>query len=376
MTKDLKLVLVNVFHRHGERSPLNVYDKPLDRITACTKSNDYLETLPRTKRSFLSSFFNVERNSPLNFELLYKNNTDGECAPGQLTDHGKRTLYNFGKNLRKDYVDSGFIKDHFDKNEVNLTSTDFQRTIESLQSLIKGLFKYSSDPIQINIGKRGIKSLYTSKFCERYVEERNHHKKIVHSKHEGKIKKIRDYISKNYPVLNKVESTYGIFDIVASSLGNKSSFFKNFSPKILRLAEDFSLDLFFGHLEKRQNLAVARGEIIRDLHDRIFNVVNDSLAKTKMFILSGHDVTLYPLLMAFNIHDKRWPVFGSNLVYETYKSSNNKFYIKVKYNGKVKEIPLCTRTYNGDKSLCLVDDFLNICKQYIPKDRDELCVLK
>lgn len=373
MHKNLELVLVNIFHRHGERSPLNMYEKPLGRINACKKMNDYTETIPIKKTSFFSTFFSNERSMPLNFELFYKSTIDGECGPGQLTDYGKRTLYNIGKRLRKDYVDSGFLGEVFNNQEIHLTSTDFQRTIESLQSLVKGLFRYTNETIRINVGKRGVKSLYTSKFCERYIEERKLHKQTVLIRHKEGIKKIEEYVNSKFPILKKVGSTYGLFDIITSSLGNRNSFFRDFSPNILKLAEIFSVDLFFGHLEKRENLAISRGEIIRDLHDRIHNVVSEGFGKTKMFILSGHDITIYPLLMAFNIHDKKWPIFGSNLIYETFKAPDGKFYIRVKYNGKIREIPLCSRNYKGDKSLCLADDFLNICKQYIPEDREQLC---
>lgn len=373
MHTELCLKLINIFHRHGERSPLNLNDKPLGRLNACNTSNEYLETVPLKPLSFFSSLFRTKQRAPLSFGLIYMPSVDGECAPGQLTDCGKDNLFNLGQKLKKDYVDSGFISKNYNSNEIHLASTDFQRTIESLQSLIKGMFKSASSVIPINLGKKGVKSLYTSKFCDSYLKDKKIFKRMVVAKHEDNINEIHEYVRKKYPVLNKISGIYSMFDIVTSSLGNKNTFFNNFSKKILRKMENLAVDEFFGHLEDKKNLAISRGQIIKDLHDRIKTVVTNSVDKTKMFILSGHDTTIYPLLMAFNIHDNRWPVFGANIVFETYEAPNNKHYIRVKYNGEVKEIPTCHKNYKNDKSLCLVDEFLRICRQYNVKDRDAIC---
>lgn len=376
MYKDLDLVLVNVFHRHGERAPLKMYEKPLGRITACTKVNEYSETLPVKKMSFWKSLFSFQNKQPLSFQIIYKRIPDGECAPGQLTDHGKKRLFELGRRLKKDYVETGFINGIFNSSEVHLTSTDFQRTVESLQSLLKGLFKDSHEPIPINIGKRGVNSLYSSKYCESYLKEKSFHLKSVEEKHKDKIKQIFDYVSVKFPVLKDSKSPYEIFDIINSSIGNKCDYFKGFCPKIFRMAEIYSLDKFFGLLERKKNLTIYRGEIIKDLHDRIKNAVEGQYNKTKMFILSAHDVTIYPMLMVFNLQDNKWPGFGSNLVYETFKDKNDNYFVRVKYNGNVKNIPGCTRVYKNDKSLCSVEDFLRICSETIPKNKQELCSLK
>ncbi|KAM0673716.1 hypothetical protein GVAV_002804 [Gurleya vavrai] len=375
MHKDLQLILVNVFHRHGERAPLKLYERPVGRLTPCKNTNQIVETLPIKTKSSIFPFFTSTKKQPLNFELVYKSIKDGECAPGQLTDHGKRRLFNLGKRLKKDYVDTGFISSEFKKEEVHLTSTDFQRTIESLQSLIKGLFKVSNDPIPINIGKRGIKSLYSSKFCLSYQKEKEYyHKRSLENNKENLII-IKKYINDNYPVLNFYKNPYEVFDIVKSSLGNGHSFFKNFSNEILKKAEKFSLENWFDIFHNKKFLMIYKGEIIKNLHDRIKKATEDSIDKTKMFILSAHDVTIYPLLMAFNIHNNKWPDFGANLIFETYKDKNEKHFVRVKYMGKVVKMPNCGKTYLNDKTLCDVDEFLRICKDYIPSDKEALCAI-
>lgn len=370
---DLDLVLVNIFHRHGERSPLKIYNKPLGRIEACTKNNSIIETLPQ-KKSFFGSLFSYNKQ-PLNFELVYKNIPTGECAPGQLTDFGKRRLYEFGKRLQNSYVKNGFINKSFDTREVHLTSTDFQRTIESLQSLIKGLFVSSEGNIPIHIGRRGIKSSYSSKFCPSLLEEKARHREKVVEKHKNAIQKINDYVANKYPVLKMTSGPYEIYDIICSNLANGNKFFRNFDSRILELTEKYSLDLFYGLLNNKSNLINYRGGILKDLYERLHSV-KDRTNNYKMYITSGHDVTIYPLLMAFNIDDGKWPDFGANIIIETLKDKNdNKHYVRVKYNEKPRRLPKCARTHPKDKTLCSLDDFLAVLKKYVPNDRETACKL-
>lgn len=67
----------------------------------------------------------------------------GGCFQGQLTDKGKATMKEAGENLRKLYIDRLRLFDHqLGKNyhqDVYLRSTDYARTLESLQFLLDGL---------------------------------------------------------------------------------------------------------------------------------------------------------------------------------------------------------------------------------------------
>lgn len=369
-SNDLELVLVNIFHRHGERAPLKKYNKPLGRLESCSKTNSILETLPQ-KKSFFASLFTYNKQ-PLNFELIYKKIPTGECAPGQLTDIGKRRLFDFGRRLKETYINSGFLSEKFNPTEVHLTSTDFQRTIESLQSLVKGLFVGSDTNIPIHIGRRGINSPYSSQFCPDLMEERINHKEKVLLKHKSTIEKINEYVSKKYPILKNSRGPYEIFDIICSNLGNKSSYFSNFCPKMFRMAENFTIDLHFGLFDKTKNLINSKGAIIKDLYDRMHEV-KDGKGEYKMYITSGHDVTIYPLLMALKIHDNKWPGFGANIIIETYKDKSDKFYVRVKHNEKVKALPDCSYNNKNQNKMCLLEDFLCVLKQYVPDDREKSC---
>jgi acid phosphatase len=68
----------------------------------------------------------------------------GECWSGQLTDPGKVSLKKSGANMRGLYVDSlGFLPKVLDarsSESVRVRSTEYARTIESVQYLFNGIY--------------------------------------------------------------------------------------------------------------------------------------------------------------------------------------------------------------------------------------------
>ncbi|KAM0677994.1 Lysophosphatidic acid phosphatase type 6 [Binucleata daphniae] len=234
------------------------------------------------------------------------------------------------------------------------------------------MFKVSDTPIPINIGRRGIKSLYSSKYCESYQNEKEYCTKKTNENNKKNLNTIREYIEKSYPILNFYSNPYEVFDIVKSSLGNGHSYFKNFSGDILKMVENYAVQRYFDIFYNKKFLVIYKGEVIKDLHDQITKATQNMTNK-KMYVLSAHDVTIYPLLMAFGIENNRWPDFGANLIFETYKDKNDEHYVKAKYMGNAVAIPGCGKTYKNDKTLCSINDFLRICKEYIPVDKEILC---
>lgn len=57
---------------------------------------------------------------------------------GQLTDEGKRTEFNIGRQLRRQY--DNFLGDTYTPDILDARSTDFNRTKMSLELVLAGLF--------------------------------------------------------------------------------------------------------------------------------------------------------------------------------------------------------------------------------------------
>lgn len=55
-------------------------------------------------------------------------------------------LYSVGKKLRERYVDTGFLSSSYKRDEVYVRSTDKDRTLQSAQSLLYGLYPPPTGP--------------------------------------------------------------------------------------------------------------------------------------------------------------------------------------------------------------------------------------
>lgn len=68
--------------------------------------------------------------------------TSWDRGYGQLTPSGQRQLYLLGKMFRKYYVDDlSFLSTNYNKSEIYVQSTAFERTIMSAESFLQGLYR-------------------------------------------------------------------------------------------------------------------------------------------------------------------------------------------------------------------------------------------
>ncbi|EJW03520.1 hypothetical protein EDEG_00202 [Edhazardia aedis USNM 41457] len=376
-TSDLKLILVNIFHRHGERTPLKGYDKPIGRYELCKEVDGYNLFIKKSPKSSFSIFidkisniFNPMRiKSSAIFKYSYIPPKNSECAPGQLTDFGKNTLYQFGKKLNKDYIGTNFLSHNYSNKDINLVSTEFQRTIESLQWLILGMFKSIKKPIEINIQRKGLNGAYASNYFEDFKSARIKHRKAILESRKKDIKTVSNYFNdflikftgnKNF----KITGIYEIFDIIMCSGGNKRGLFNSFNTNMYNIAEEICIDMFFGLLKNKKHFSVYAGDLISDLCQKISKKIINPSENPKMYIFSGHDTTIFPILHIFGLSNNEWPKFGANIIFETFMSKEQKYYIRIKYNDQILSIPRCKKHYNRDKSFCEIKDFFDICKSY------------
>ncbi|CAJ0605970.1 unnamed protein product [Cylicocyclus nassatus] len=101
----MELKLVQVVWRHGDRSPTLTYK------TDPIQEDDW---------------------------------TFGGGGWGQLSPIGMKQHFEFGKQLRKHYVDSGFLSKTYDSKEIYVRSSDYNRTIISAMANLVGMYSYNN----------------------------------------------------------------------------------------------------------------------------------------------------------------------------------------------------------------------------------------
>ena len=91
-----------------------------------------------------SSLSTLEAHRHLELAFQTRLQSPGLCFYGQLTDTGKRNMLSLGSRLRHVYIDKlKFLKERMDLQDLYVRSTDYSRTIESVQYLLGGLYPFS-----------------------------------------------------------------------------------------------------------------------------------------------------------------------------------------------------------------------------------------
>lgn len=141
--EDLNLQSVQVFFRHGARTPL----QPIPYLKEAEWPKDKLLVNP-SKPYFPYILEGLDgkalKRSPHDDKfqaLVFK----GGAFAGQLTKLGKEQMWVLGRRLRRDYIDRlQFLDPIFDESLVYIRSTNILRTVESAQWLVSGMFDVES----------------------------------------------------------------------------------------------------------------------------------------------------------------------------------------------------------------------------------------
>ena len=73
---------------------------------------------------------------------------------GELSAGGMRQHQKFGEMLRRDYIDRHFLSDNYNESEVQIYSTDRNRTLMSALSQLYGMYPLRKGPKLPNVDKK------------------------------------------------------------------------------------------------------------------------------------------------------------------------------------------------------------------------------
>ncbi|GET03926.1 phosphoglycerate mutase-like protein [Rhizophagus clarus] len=361
----LRLKLVQVIHRHGERTPVKPYLEhvipSLWNLCHETKELQSNILLFQEDKDNQDNFKGYEQFTYRRIDT-YSSPSPGTCAFGQLTDIGRKSMSELGAHFRTLYVDKLKFLDEKLSNDklLFLRSTDHARTFESLQQLvIGGLYpsKFRSNSYVLNIHTRDLnkETLHQNSKCKRLMKLIKQFEEASKLRYESDLKYLTTQLK---PIVKEVKldsepSLNQIFDTVTAAKANKIPIPKEFTEEIIDKIDEISTGEWFNGNEKTSN--------------------------------GGHDSTMAPLIATFSAFDHRWPKFNSHLTLELFESkeekslfssAQDKHYVRVKYNDKILELPACQnddKHHPNDKSLCTLRAFLTLVDSHIPKDYIQEC---
>lgn len=342
------LRFVNLVYRHGDRSPIVAY--PTDP--------------------------NTEKDWPQGF--------------GQLTQIGMRQHYALGQYLRNRY--SRFLNSSYDRQEIYIRSTDFDRTLMSAESNLAGLYPPQGhqifhpglnwQPIPVyTVPVDDDKMLvFPLRNCPRYTEliteteNTDEYKKILMENKDflnllSKVTGVpREQLSLNY--------VWSIYDtLFCEQLHNKTvpSWVTPSVMERMRTLKEFYILAHYGLYKQREKSQLQGGMLVKKILQNIEQSLNVSspTPKPKLIMYSAHDTTIVALQMALNVYSLA-PPYASCHIFELYLEDNGSFTVEMYYkNDSSSEphpltLPACTHS-------CPLDRFVQIARRVIPDDWDKEC---
>ncbi|KAK8790402.1 hypothetical protein WA171_001927 [Blastocystis sp. BT1] len=335
MIPDHTLEMVQVFHRHGDRTPL------LNYLVGTDHEKEEVELwkqyLP-TKAEF-DPIYNRYKHE------FTKPNEPCDPVFGQLTRDGVKQMQDVGRQLRKFYFEEEKLLNDssFNSTEVSLRSTCRDRTLHSLQSLLSTLFpieeyKDSYPIIKISSDDTCCLNRYDSKCQEACSQRMNSYdwvecldkmkedclptvvKALPFFADPKNLKwtSVMDYVVTRYShFLDIDEGIYNLFSKIYRHNVNKFNILYN-TPKCLK---SFTDDLF---------------AMIKKEADEVISGTN----KTKLSIYSCHDTSVMPILTVLTpFLPCDVPPYAANICIEYWKNQfDNSFDVALRYNGEYQPI--------------------------------------
>uniref|UniRef100_A0A673BM16 Lysosomal acid phosphatase n=1 Tax=Sphaeramia orbicularis TaxID=375764 RepID=A0A673BM16_9TELE len=319
---DRKLVYVTVLFRHGDRSPIKAY--PTDPYQ--------------------------ESDWPQGF--------------GQLSQVGMRQHLELGQFLRKRY--NGFLNESYDRHEILVRSTDYDRTLMSAEANLAGLYPPTGDqiftpnikwqPIPVHTVPQNEEDLLSFPLgeCPRYkqlMNETEHSEEFLNITAE-----YQDFIDmvRTKTGLNKtnVESIWSVYDTLFCESRHNKTPPHWVTPTImekLKVLKDFSFQ-------------------VKEV--RVFILLDKQIG----LCLPQHDTTVAALQASMNIFNGRQPPYASCQIIELYRDDKGTLSVSMFYRNDSSAEPY-QQQLPGCAFDCPLEDFVKITKPWISDDREKECQL-
>ncbi|KAL3270774.1 hypothetical protein HHI36_021300 [Cryptolaemus montrouzieri] len=339
-----QLELVHVIMRHGVRTPASTYPKD-----------------------------------------PYVNHTFYPIGWGQLTNPGKRQLYETGIFLRERY--GHFLGERYTPDLYYTESTDVDRTKASMQLVNAGLWPPKGDQIwgpilwqPIPVHSEPLEQdmlLLVRKPCAQYSLEQIRAKNLS---------KVQEKLTKFQPIFKAVSELTGqkmedfadAEDVYSTLLAEENfnltlpEWTKDFYPDKLKEPTIFFY-VFNSYTDKMKRLkgGVLLKKLISDWKSKADGQLKPK--ERKAFLYGGHDSTIANLLSALKVWDPQIPVYGITILLEMSRDkSSGEMGIEVYLRNSTTSPPHLL-TIPGCQSFCPLDRLIELTAPVIPGNWEEEC---
>ncbi|POR37146.1 Putative acid phosphatase SPBC4.06 [Tolypocladium paradoxum] len=369
----LRLQLVQILLRHGERTPINprftnaglppfwpycsavrqLRSAVLDPSAGSGSSDASFSTLEWRRR--------LEAFGPNDAPVVAagpKGELDGICEMGMLTDRGRETTLQLGQRLRRLYVDQlGFLPAGIkDTDFMYLRATPVPRALESMQQALHGLYPahtrapdlppptiLSRSPADETLFPNDVNcrrfAALSRAFAQRAADRWNDSDDMAFL-----TKKLGKWMPNDSPkvAVDSHPRLSGILDTVSatSAHGPQTKLPSEFyDPKVKQVLEKIAVEEWFeGYKESQEYRTLGIGALLGDVVSRMAGSAEQSTADGEYeimqkpgagatpvrFGLSGcHDTTLAAIVASLGAFGKDdWPPFTSHVAIELFSHAD------------------------------------------------------
>ncbi|XP_078357656.1 counting factor 60-like isoform X2 [Oculina patagonica] len=307
-----------------------------------------------------------------------RNDIKGDCGLGHLTFKGYKQQELNGQNLRKAYVETGFLSSNYSNHEVFFRTDVSVFSLQSAQALALGLFPPSlptagkSQVVDINVMDKDYDDIEPNpRLCPKLDQyEREFFASDMWKKH---------YNEKTIPLLNEVQKALGLgFNLTSEGLIHIADCLLTHTCHSFPIPPGITEDLFtrigaeiefmwyasYSYPTIQEYSKVGIGFLIGEIWEAMQEALEESKAR-KFFLYSGHDHTVMPLLQAFNASDYKWSPYASMVQLELLEMNNGSttdYAVRLLYHGQEQTIPYCR------SSPCPLAQFSDYIRQIVSSD--------
>ncbi|XP_041356558.1 lysophosphatidic acid phosphatase type 6-like isoform X2 [Gigantopelta aegis] len=320
-------------------------------------------------------------NTPVessSFDYQYRRTKlKGGGHAGMLTSYGQDQMYLLGRQLRYDYINTGFLCPEYNEEQIFVRSTNMKRTIDSARCVLAGLYTAEE------LNKTCSVKIVTSPSIDEVLFPNNINCPVV-----------KDVINAtmvdfdNIPGIKedrmKMESALGLD---STKDGHKLHFVHMrddltarmahgwMVPKVvlpfMDLVEENATKLLYFAMcgkteeERKTVLPLSVGPALTMSVKMMEDMMNGKSQKM-LCLYSTHDSLMICLLEAFGLYNNTWPEYAADFRLELYEDRNQEFWVKVRYCGQDKSLPPCS------ESMFSFDQFSKMMKPYVKEKKEYL----
>lgn len=342
-----KLVYVTVLFRHGDRSPIKPF--PTD---------------PHQESDWPQGF-------------------------GQLSQDGMRQHFLLGQFLRLRY--RGLLSESYDRREISVRSTDYDRTLMSAEANLAGLYPpagqqvFTADlkwqPIPVHTVPQSEERLlsFPLEDCPRYeklMNETEHTEEFINV--TTTYQDIIELVNNKTGLNQTVETVWSVYDTLFCESRHNMTAPDWVTPDVmekLRVLKDFAFQVMFGFHKQQEKSRLQGGMLLGEIVKNLSKMaVPDPKQRLKMMMLSAHDTTVAALQSSLNVFNGKQPPYASCQMFELYRDDNGSVSVSLAYRND-SGVEAFRLQLPGCSLDCPLEDFVRITKLSISEDRDKECQL-